>query len=121
MSVLTKDEKKTLSVLAFLLFRMGFDQRAERVYEAIAEMSDPQSSDYRYAQTGLAAVEIEIGNGEKALAAVRKAKKGGPLSSREASLWMLEAQALWLQGRKEEAAVARDQYLYLTGSKKVST
>jgi hypothetical protein len=41
--------------------------------------------------------------------------KGAPLSSREVTLHLLKAQALWLQGRKEEAQVARDEYLYLSG------
>lgn len=113
---ITADEKKTLSVLAFLLFRMGLNERAERVYAALAELSDPQSADYRFAQMGLAAVEVEIGDGVKALQAVREAKKGAPLSTKEASLLMLEAQALWLQNRKEEATAVRDKYLHLTQS-----
>ena len=34
-------ERKTLSVLAFLFFRMGMEERAKRVYAALAELSEP--------------------------------------------------------------------------------
>lgn len=33
MTTLTSDEKTTLSVLAFLFFRMGMDEKALRVYD----------------------------------------------------------------------------------------
>lgn len=112
---LTKDEKKTLSVLAFLLYRMGYDARSERVYEALAELSEPGSEDFRFAMSGLAASAIEHGDGAKALAAVREAKKGISLSTRETSLLLMEAQALWLQGRKEESVRVRDEFLHLRG------
>lgn len=110
------DEKKALSVLAFLLFRMGQGERAARVYESLVELSEPGSSDWLFAQEGLAAARIELGDGEKALAAVKAAMKGRVLSSRESALHLLKAQALWLLGRKEEARASRDTYLALTGS-----
>ena len=36
---ITADERRTLSVLAFLFYRMGLEDRARRVYAAIAELS----------------------------------------------------------------------------------
>ena len=112
---ISTEERKTLSVLAFLFFRMGMEDRAKRVYAALAELSEPASSDYRFAMSGLAAVAVEMGDGQEALAHVKEAMKGAPLSSREVTLHLLKAQALWLQDRKEEAQVARDEYLYLSG------
>ena len=65
---ITADERRTLSVLAFLFYRMGLEDRARRVYAAIAELSEPGSADYRFAKAGLAAVAVESGNGAEALA-----------------------------------------------------
>ncbi len=113
----TSDEKRALDVLAFLLFRMGQGERAARVYESLAELSEPGSRDWRMAHQGLAAASIELGDGEKALAAVKAAMKGRTLSTKESALHLMKAQALWLLGRKEEARGARDVYLSLTGRK----
>lgn len=112
---LTKDERTALSVLAFLFFRMGMDDRARRVYEALAELSEPGTGDRRFAKAGVAAVAVESGDGEGALAALREAMAGGALSTKDASLYLLKARALWLLDRKTEAQSARDQFLYLTG------
>ena len=40
---------------------------------------------------------------------------GGALSTKDASLYLLKARALWLLDRKTEAESVRDQFLYLTG------
>lgn len=112
---LTKDERTALSVLAFLFFRMGMDDRARRVYEALAELSKPGTGDRRFAKAGIAAVAVESGDGEGALAALREAMAGGALSTKDASLYLLKARALWLLDRKTEAESVRDQFLYLTG------
>ena len=112
---ITADERRTLSVLAFLFYRMGLEDRARRVYAAIAELSEPGSADWRFAKAGLAAVAVESGNGAEALAELKDAMQGGPLSSKEATLHLLKAQALWQQGRKAEAEEARNTFLYLTG------
>ena len=102
-------------MLAFLFFRMGMDDRARRVYEALAELSEPGTGDRRFAKAGVAAVAVESGDGEGALAALREAMAGGALSTKDASLYLLKARALWLLDRKAEAQSARDQFLYLTG------
>ena len=100
---LTEDEKKTLSVLAFLFFRMGMEDRARRFYETIAELSTPGTPDFRFAKAGLAAAALEAGDAETALREVREALAGGPLSTRDATLHWLRSRALWALGRKEEA------------------
>ena len=61
MPSLTEDEKKTLSVLAFLFFRLGMEERARRFYETIAELSAPGTPDFRFAKAGLAAAALEAG------------------------------------------------------------
>lgn len=114
---LTRDERRTLSVLAFLFFRMGLEERAGRIYEALEELSEPESSDWRFAKAGQAAVAVEKGDGKAALAAVNAALKSGALSSKEATLHLIKAQALWLQGRKAEAEQARNQFLHLAGNR----
>ena len=69
MPSLTEDEKKTLSVLAFLFFRLGMEERARRFYETIAELSAPGTPDFRFAKAGLAAAALEAGDAETAVAA----------------------------------------------------
>lgn len=112
----TADERKTLSVLAFLFLRMGMDERARGIYEALAELSAPESSDWRFAHAGVAAVELELGNARAALEHLKQAIKSGPLSTKEAALHLLKAQALWQMGRRDEAQLARDEYLRLTAA-----
>ncbi len=113
---INEGERRTLSVLAYLFFRMGLGERAKRIYAAIAELSEPGSSDYRFAKAGVAAVDIELGNGAEALASIKEILRGQTLSTREATLHLLKAQALWQLGRREEACAARDEYLRLCGS-----
>ncbi len=115
---ITPDERKTLSVLAFLFLRMGLDARAKRVYEALAELSPEQSRDAAFAQLGVAAVSIETGDGKEALKALDKAVKNSPLVRQHAVWHLFKAQALWLEGRKDEAQVARDEFLLLSGQMK---
>lgn len=112
---LTEDEKKTLSVLAFLFFRMRMEDRARRFYETIAELSAPGTPDFRFAKAGLAAAALEAGDAETALREVREALAGGPLSTRDATLHWLRSRALWALGRKEEARAARETFLSMRG------
>lgn len=112
---LTEDEKKTLSVLAFLFFRMGMEDRARRFYETIAELSTQGTPDFRFAKAGLAAAALEAGDAETALREVREALAGGPLSTRDATLHWLRSRALWALGRKEEARAARETFLSMRG------
>lgn len=116
-TTLTPDEKTALSVLAFLFFRMGMDEKALRVYEALSELSEAGSADRRFAKAGEAALLIESGQGEAALAALREALpvSAGAVSTKDAGLLLLKARALWLADRKAEAEAVRDEYLHLAG------
>lgn len=113
---LTTEERTTLSVLGFLYYRMGRLDAARRVYEALVALSPEGSQDARAAQAGLAVVALEAGEGAEALKHVKSAFGTGPLSTRGAALHLVKAQALWLEGRAEEARAALEDYERLGGA-----
>ena len=113
-AVINEDDRRTLAVLSFLFLRMGLAKEANRIYEAIVELSQPGSADRRFAEAGLAALAVEAGDGKAALAHINAALASGRLATNDSALHLIKAQALWLQDRREEAAAARDEYLNLT-------
>lgn len=117
MPVLKERQKRALHVLAYMMLRMGQEERAGRIYDALAGLASPENPD-RLALAGTAAVAISEGRGAKALEALRGAMGGAALSSRQAVLHLMKAQAFWLEGRKEEARAALDEYLFLSGGGK---
>ncbi len=117
MAQLRDDQKKALHVLAYMMFRMGQEDRAGRIYAALAALA-PQPAPDRLALAGLAAVAISRGDGAAALEALRGAMSGAVLSSRQTVLHLMKAQAFWLEGRREEARACLDEYLFLAGGGK---
>ena len=117
MAALTENQKRALHVLAYMMLRMGRQESAGRIYAALVRLASPEKPD-RLALAGAAAVAIGGGDGAGALEALRGAMGGSPLSSRRAVLHLMKAQALWLEGRKEEARAALDEYLFLAGGGK---
>ena len=117
MTGLTKEQRRTLHVLAYMMLRMGQQARAGRIYAALAALA-PQTEPDRQALAGLAALAIEAGQGAKALEYLRVVMGGRALSSRHAVFHLMKAQALWLEGRREEARAALDEYLFLAGGGK---
>jgi len=113
MSALNTDQKKSLHVLAYMLFRMGQEERARKIYAALASLA-PEGRPDRNALTGLAAIAISRGEGGRALEYLRAAMEGTALSSRRSALLLMKAQALWLEGRTAEAEAARDEFLFLS-------
>ncbi len=118
MAGLTVSEKRAVSVLAFLMFRMRRNQSAERYYRALARLCEPGSREYRQAKAGLAAVAIDEGRAGEARELLREAEGAGPLSSRDAALILMRAQALWLQNRPEESAAALAEYRLFRGTQR---
>ena len=112
MAGLSGDQKKSLHVLAYMLFRMGQEERARKIYAGLVSLA-PEGKPDRNALTGLAAVAISRGEGASALEYLRAAMEGAALSSRRATLLLMKAQALWLEGRTAEAEAARDEFLFL--------
>ncbi len=115
---LTVSERRAISVLAFMMFRMRRNQSAEHYYRALAKFCSPGSREYRQAMAGLAAVAIDTGSADKAQAAIREAMSAGALSSQDSALLLMKAQSLWLQGRTEEADAALQEYRFLSGTRK---
>lgn len=113
MAGLNGDQRKSLQVLAYMLFRMGQEERARKIYAALAALA-PAGRPDRNALTGLAAIAIGRGEGSRALEYLRAAMEGAALSSKRAALLLMKAQALWLEGRETEARAARDEFLFLS-------
>ncbi len=116
---MTDDHVATLRVLAYLFFRMGHMERAGRVFAALAALADPEHPDLQ-AIAGLAAVALEQGRGKEALEYLRVVMEGGTLngqvfSSKQAVFYLMRAQALWMEGRREEAQSMVETYLHLRG------
>jgi hypothetical protein len=112
MAALNQEQRQTLHVLAFMFFRMGLMERAGRIYDGLRALSSPGQPD-RLALAGLAAIALEKGDGATALGFLRQILGAGALPSRQAVFLLLKAQALWLEGRKEESRAALDEYLFL--------
>ena len=100
------------------MFRMQRTESSRRYYRALAKLTDRSSPEYRQAMAGLAAVNIDEGQPDEAHNAVREAMRSGALSTREAPLHLLRAQALWQQGRHEEARAACAEYEFMTAPRK---
>ena len=113
---MTAEQLTTLRVLAYLFFRMGHMERAGRVFAALAALADPECPDLQ-ANVGLAAVALEQGRGKVALEHLRAImeNKDRAFSSKEAVFYLMRAQALWMEGRREEAKSMVETYLHLMG------
>ncbi|MBR5997508.1 MAG: hypothetical protein IK027_00175 [Deltaproteobacteria bacterium] len=113
---MTAEQLTTLRVLAYLFFRMGHMERAGRVFAALAALADPECPDLQ-ANVGLAAVALEQGHGKEALEHLRTImeNKDRAFSSKEAVFYLMRAQALWMEGRREEAKSMVETYLHLMG------
>lgn len=114
MAELTSNQRRSLHVLAYMLFRMGQESRARRIYAGLAALSSEKKPD-RKALIGLAAIAVENEEGAKALEYLRSAMDGAVLSSKHAALHFMKAQALRLEGRNAEAEAAIDEYFFLKG------
>ena len=114
MAELTSNQRRSLHVLAYMLFRMGQESRARRIYAGLSALSSEKKPD-RKALIGLAAIAVENGEGAKALEYLRSAMDGAVLSSKHAALHFMKAQALRLEGRNAEAEAAIDEYFFLKG------
>ena len=118
MVTLTLSQKRALSVLAFLMFRLGRETSARRYYKALTVLCDRNSPEYRQAMAGLASVAIETNDAPAAQEALKSIMKTGAISTKESALHLLKAQALWLQDRKLEAQNACEEYMFLSGNLK---
>ena len=95
-----------------MMFRMRQEERADHIYTALTALASPDRPD-RLALIGRAAIAINKEDGASALEMLRAAMEGMVLSSRQAVLHLMKAQALMLEGREGEARAARDEYMFL--------
>lgn len=112
--VLNADQRCALHVLAYLWFRMGRLQSAKRAFRVLADAL-PADEITRKAAAGLAAIALAENDASAALRHVNAALEGCNITSRMGFLYLLRGQALWLQGRHDEARNALAQYEYLAG------
>ncbi|MBQ3892348.1 MAG: hypothetical protein ACQGQP_00300 [Desulfovibrio sp.] len=110
MAALSKEQRQSLHVLAFMLFRMGQEERAQRIYDGLRALSVPGHPD-RMALAGLAAIAIDRGDGAAALKFLDRVLDDKALPARRPAFVFMKAQALWLEGRKAEARAVLDDYL----------
>ncbi len=111
--------RRTLSVLGYLYLRMGRHESARRTFAAIAALlpDDAPKAEVSLVYRNLAAVAMAEGDGAAALDHLHKALDGMVLTSADAALHLLRAQALWQQGRHDEAQGAVETYRHLTGDR----
>ncbi len=117
--MLGADQKQALHVLAYMLYRMGQEERAGRLYRGLLALSGSSRPD-KLACAGLAAIDIGRGDGASALAHLRPVLSNVVLSSRQAVFLFMKAQALWLERRETEARAALNEYLFLASGKRDS-
>lgn len=127
---LEQQHRETLSVLGYLYLRMGELDRAGRLFSALLALGQETDSGQdmpswvqglvRLAHASLAVVELERGNARASLEHLHQAMDGQVLSSRHAALHLLRARALWQQGRQDEARLAVEAFVHLTGQVKES-
>ena len=108
---LNPEQRSAFNVLGYLFLRMGQFERAGRVFSALAAL-DPKD---RWARRNLAAIAMHSGDGAAVLRHLQQALPQGPLSTGDAALHLIRAKALWLEGRKDEAKGAINEFLHLTG------
>lgn len=108
---LDQRQRNTLQVLGYLFLRMGRHTQAKRLFTALLAL-DPRDL---LARRCLAAACLSLGEGEEALQHLTNVMEAGPLSSRDAALHLLKAQALWLCARPEEARTALRTYITSMG------
>ena len=110
--ILSAQQRQALLVLGYLFLRMGAFDRAAVVYQALAGQNPAD----REARRNLAYARLKLGDARAALDELRAAMDGGPLSTAQAALHLIRAQALWNLGRTDEARRAIDAYLALAGT-----
>ena len=110
---LSAEQSKTLLILGYLYVRMGHYERAKRIFSALAALNP----DDAWARRNLAALAVQEGDGASALRHLQVVFAQGPLTTRDTALYVLQAQALWLEGRKDEARHALDEFVHKAGER----
>jgi tetratricopeptide (TPR) repeat protein len=111
METLDREQTISLRVLGFLYLRLGFSDRAARLFQALFALSPDDAEVAR----SLAAALLENGEAAETLKLLE-----APLlragSAADPILLLLKARALWRLQKNEEAFLVMDAYLAATGA-----
>lgn len=98
----------TLRLLGHTYWRMGYLDKAERLFKALLALLPGDGQGLRQ----LAAVALAGGRAEEALEYLNRLDEArGAEGGRDRTALLMKAQALWRQGRAEEARAAFNDYL----------
>lgn len=106
------DEQKSMQVLGYLFFRMGLYEKAERVLKALLAMTENNPEDKNVFAI-LAVIAILNKNGMSALEYLENVFDETMFTGKKVALYLIKAQALWLEQRNSEAKNMLDYYLCL--------
>lgn len=112
--MLSLEEQKSLHVLGYLYYRMGLYDRAEKLLKSLLIMTE--NSPYDKSVFALAAaLGILQKNGAEALEYLQNLFDGTVFTGKKACYYLLKAQALYLEERRDEAKDMLDMYLLYKG------
>lgn len=112
---LTLEEQKTLHVLGYLYFRMGFFDKAEHLFMAVLILTHNMPYDKNIFAL-LASIAISQKNGKQALDYLQYVFDGSLITGKKIIYYLLKAQALWLEQRYDEAKHILHEYLVIKGN-----
>lgn len=113
--MLNIDEQKSLHILGYLYYRMSLYEKAEKILKSLLVMTENNPYDKSiFALT--ASLAIMQKNGAQALEYLQNLFDGSVFVGRQACYYLLKAQALYLEGRRDEAKDTLDKYLLLKGN-----
>ncbi|MDR2450585.1 MAG: hypothetical protein LBE85_02185 [Candidatus Accumulibacter sp.] len=116
MENLDREHLISLRVLGFLYLRLGFADRAARLFQALLALL-PEDGE---ATLSLVAALLENDNAEAALnlleAPLSAAESANSTGSADPVRLLLKARALWRLQRNEEAFLVMDRYLAAAGA-----
>lgn len=107
----TRDEKDSIFILVYLYMRLGDFKKAKLILRNLKQLCPDEKRTFKY----LAAVELELNNPGKTLSYLTPLLRESALPTRDAALLLMQAKALWLEGRKAESREAVAEYLSITG------
>lgn len=112
--MLTLEEQKSLHILAYLYYRMGLYDKAEKLLKSLLIMTD--NAPYEKSIFALCAtLGILQKNGAEALEYLQNIFDGSVFTGKKTVYYLLKAQALYLENRQDEAKDMLDMYLLLKG------
>lgn len=113
--MLSLDEQKSLHILGYLYYRMGLYEKAENILKSLLIMTENNPYDKSiFALTASLAVMQK--NGAQALGYLEYLFDGSVFTGKKSCYYLLKAQALYLENRRDEAKDIMDMYLLYKGN-----